>query len=415
MTNAIWRSKRLFRVGVLAAFALVSCKEKAEKAAPPPPLVKVAEAVARDLPIFVEAIGQTRGNTEIEISARVEGFLETMDFKEGSFVKKGQRLYTIDSRPFKAALAQAQASLAQSQAELVRKHQDVARYAPLVEKNAVSVQEYETAVAQEKAQISAVAAAQANAQRAQVELSYTTVVAPDDGLIGTTEAHPGTLVGTAQKPLLTQISKIDPMHVRFSISEREYLFYAKRREARDAADAGTSDAGAGKSPKSAEFELMLADGSVHPHRGTLVFVDRNVDAKTGTIRLEASFPNPEGILRPGQYAKVRASVTTKKDAILVSERSVQEMQGIFNIAVVKPDGSVEIRPIKPAERVNGLVVVESGVKPGERVVVEGLQRIRPGIKVKAELVPLEDPKAAAEGSSAPVPAASAPSPVASGG
>ena len=416
MTNAIWRSKRLFRVCVLAAFALVSCKEKAEKAPPPPPLVKVAEAVVRDMPIFVEAIGQTRGNTEIEISARVEGFLETMDFKEGSFVKKGQRLYTIDNRPFKAALAQAQASLAQSQAELVRKHQDVARYAPLVEKNAVSVQEYETAVAQEKAQISAVAAAQANAQRAQVELSYTTVVAPDDGLIGTTEAHPGTLVGTAQKPLLTQISKIDPMHVRFSISEREYLFYAKRREARAGADAGTPDAGASdKGPKNAEFELFLADGSSHPHRGTLVFVDRNVDAKTGTIRLEASFPNPEGILRPGQYAKVRASVTTKKDAVLVSERSVQEMQGIFSVAVVKPDGSVEIRPIKAAERVSGLVVVESGVKPGERVVVEGLQRLRPGIKVKAELVPLEDPKAPTGGSSAPVPATSAPSPVASGG
>ena len=415
MINAISRSKRLFRVCVLAAFALVSCKEKAEKAAPPPPLVKVAEAVVRDLPIFVEAIGQTRGNTEIEISARVEGFLETMDFKEGSFVKKGQRLYTIDSRPFKAALAQAQASLAQSQAELVRKHQDVARYAPLVEKNAVSVQEYETAVAQEKAQISAVAAAQANAQKAQVELSYTTVVAPDSGLIGTTEAHPGTLVGTAQKPLLTQISKIDPMHVRFSISEREYLFYAKRKEARSLADAGDLDAGPSAKPKDAEFELFLADGSAHPYKGSLVFVDRNVDAKTGTIRLEASFPNPQGILRPGQYAKVRASVTTKKDAVLVSERSVQEMQGIFSVAVVKPDGSVEIRPIKAAERVNGLVVIESGVKPGERVVVEGLQRLRPGIKVKAELVPLEDPKAPTDGSSAPVPATSAPSPVASGG
>jgi membrane fusion protein (multidrug efflux system) len=415
------------RVGALLALtlAVASCnKEADQKAAPPPPVVKVAEAVQRDVPIFVEAIGQTRGNVEIEISARVEGFLETMDFKEGSFVKKGQRLYTIDNRPFKAALAQAQASLAQAQADLVRKHQDVKRYEPLVAKNAVSVQEFETAVAEEKAQQSAVAAAAANAQKAQVELSYTVVSAPDDGLIGTTEAHPGTLVGTAQKPLLTQISKIDPIHVRFSISEREYMFYARRRGATDAASAG-ADAGADAGSKEpvtaktgaqgAEFELSFADGSKHPHKGTLVFVDRNVDAKTGTIRLEASFPNPENIVRPGQYARVRASVSTKKDAVLVSERSVQELQGIFNIAVVKPDDTVEIRPIKTAERVGGLVVIESGVTPGERVVVEGLQRLRPGIKVKAQTVPLEDATTPAGGASAPLPSASAPSPAASGG
>jgi len=425
MTSAIGRSKRAFCAVALCAFSLASCnKSDEQKAAPPPPVVKVAEAVQRDVPIVVEAIGQTRGNTEIEISARVEGFLETMDFKEGSFVKKGQRLYTIDSRPFRAALAQAQAGLAQAQAELVRKHQDVKRYEPLVAKNAVSVQEFETAVAEEKAQQSAVAAAQANAQKAQVELSYTTVNAPDDGLIGTTEAHPGTLVGGVTKPMLTQISKIDPIHVRFSISEREYMFYARMREARDSAGAGVdagTDGGA-RDPvaaktgaRGAEFELTFADGSVHPHKGTLVFVDRNVDAKTGTIRLEASFPNPEGIVRPGQYARVRTSVSTKKDAVLVSERSVQELQGIFNIAVVKADDTVELRPIKPAERIGGLVVVESGVKPGERVVVEGLQRLRPGIKVKAQTVPIEDVATPAGGPSAPVPAASAPSPAASGG
>ena len=415
---------RFFSLALAAA--LVACnKGEEQKAAPPPPLVKVSEAVVRDVPIFVEAIGQTRGNVEIEISARVEGFLETMTFKEGSFVKKGQVLYTIDNRPFKAALAEARASVAQAQAELVRKHQDVQRYAPLVEKNAVSVQEYETAVAQEKAQQSTVAAAQAAAQKAQVELGYTTVIAPDDGLIGTTEAHPGTLVGTAQKPLLTQISKIDPIHVRFSISERDYLFYARRREAKiralqsGAADAGTTktvaatkDAGA---PEAAppgpaadtDFELILADGSVHPQKGSLVFVDRNVDAKTGTIRLEASFPNPDGIVRPGQYARVRAAATMKKGAVLVPQASVQEIQGLFNVAVVKPDDSVEIRPVKPADRVGSLMILESGLKPGERIVVEGLQKIRPGIKVKPELVPLEEPKApGAEPAPAPSAAAS---------
>jgi len=419
-------SKRLIGVGALVAFALISCKKEEQKVAPPPPLVKVSEAIQRDVPIFVEAIGQTRGNTEIEISARVEGFLETMDFKEGSVVKKGQRLYTIDARPFRASLAQAQASLAQAKADLVRKHQDVARYEPLVAKNAVSVQEYETAVAQEKAQESAVAAAQASVQKAQVELSYTTIVAPDEGIIGTTEAHPGTLVGTASKPLLTQISKIDPIHVRFSISEREYLFYARRAPGADAAAPGApasaasgaasagARAGRPSAPgRGAEFELLLADGSVHPHKGSLVFVDRNVDAKTGTIRLEASFPNPEGVVRSGQYARVRASVTMKKGAVLVSQRSVQEMQGIFNVAVVKPDDTVEIRPIKPADRFASLMIVETGVKAGERLIVEGLQKVRPGIKVKPELVPLEEMKDADGG--APSPAAPAPAPAASGG
>jgi membrane fusion protein, multidrug efflux system len=426
MFSAISRSKERIFMAALGVAVLVACnKAEEQKAAPPPPLVKVSEAVARDVPIFVEAIGQTRGNVEIEISARVEGFLETMSFKEGTFVKKGQVLYTIDNRPFVASLAEARASLAQAQADLVRKHQDVQRYAPLVEKNAVSVQEYETAVAQEKAQQSAVAAAQASVQKSQVELGYTTVVAPDDGLIGTTEAHPGTLVGTAQKPLLTQISKIDPIHVRFSISEREYLFYARRREAKlqaegatttvaVGADAGAKTAGSDKPGKpeeaaNAEFELILADGSVHPKRGTLVFIDRNVDAKTGTIRLEASFPNPGGIVRPGQYARVRAATTTKKDAILVPQGAVQELQGLFNVAVVKADDSVEIRPVKTADRVGSLIIVESGLKPGERIVVEGLQKVRPGLKVKPELVPLEDPQAP---SAAPAPA---PSAAASGG
>jgi membrane fusion protein (multidrug efflux system) len=427
MNSAIYRIGRRFSCVTLLAFALAACEKEEQKAAPPPPVVKVAEAVMRDVPINVEAIGQTRGNTEIEISARVEGFLETMDFKEGSFVKKGQRLYTIDSRPFKASVAQAQAGLAEAKAELVRKHQDVERFKPLVEKNAVSRQEFETAVAQEKAQESAVAAAAAAAQKAGIELGYTTVIAPDEGLIGTTEAHPGTLVGGTQKALLTRISKIDPIHVRFSISERDYLFYAKRgvNVAAEPApvDAGKTTVDAGKSGASqpaqpqarkAEFDLILADGSVHPEKGSLVFVDRNVDAKTGTIMLEASFPNPSGIVRPGQYARVRAAASVKKGAVLISQKSVAELQGLFNVAVVKPDGTVEVRPVKQAERVGDLVIIESGVKPGERLIVEGLQKVKPGIKVNAQVVPLEEATTPSPGGSAPN-AGSTPSPAASGG
>jgi len=391
-------SHRQFFASALAMLAAIACnKEDVKQVAPPPPLVKVAESVTRDVPIYVEAIGQTRGNEEIEISARVEGFLETMSFKEGSFVKKGQVLYTIDSRPFRANVAQAQANLAQSEAELVRKHQDVTRYAPLVAKNAVSVQEYETAVAQEKAQESAVAAAKAGVQRAQIDLGYTTVSAPTDGLIGVTEVHPGTLVGRGQTTVLTQLSKIDPIDVRFAITEADYLKYARRREAAEAAasDAGAAprDGGARKPGGAADgtpFQMILADGSTHPYPGSLVFVDRNVDPATGTIRLEAAFPNPTGLVRPGQYARVRASVSVKKDAVLVAKRSVTEAQGISSVAVVKSDDTVEVRPVKAADQVGDLVIIESGLKAGERVIVEGVQKVKAGLKVKAEAVPLEE-------------------------
>lgn len=390
------------RSAILLLLIFVMGCEKAEQKAPPPPppVVKVAEAVSRDVPITVEAVGQTRGNMEIDISARVEGFLETIEFKEGSFVKKGQRLYTIDAKPFRAALAEAQAKVGQSKAELARTHQDVVRYEPLVAKNAVSVQDLETAQANERAQQSSVAAAQASVQKAQIDLGYTTVLAPEDGLIGTTEAYPGTLVGRGETTLLTRISKIDPIKVRFSVSERDYLFYARRSEARGKNLAGKAAGGAPSGAADAgepklEFQMILADGSTHPYPGTLSFVDRNVDAKTGTIRLEASFPNPDGIIRPGQFARVRAAVSVKKNAVLVTQGAVVEAQGINSVAVIKADDTVEMRVVKPAERIGNLIILDSGLKGGEKIVVEGLQKVRAGIKVKPQPVPLEDSPVAA--------------------
>jgi membrane fusion protein (multidrug efflux system) len=370
---------------------VAACNKDEKKAAPPPPpVVKVAEAAMRDVPIVVEAIGQTRGNEEIEISARVEGFLQTKNFQEGSFVKKGQLLYTIDSRPFQANLAQAKAHVGQAESEVARSRQDVARYEPLVAKNAVSVQDLETAKADERSREASLAAAKAAADRAQIDLGYTRVVAPDDGLIGTTEAFPGTLVGRGQNTILTRLSKIDPIKVRFSIAERDYLYFAKRAEARMAAAGrgvtNTDDVSHDK----VQFEMVLADGSIHPHPGTLVFVDRNVDATTGTIRLEASFPNPGLILRPGQFAKVRAAVSVKKGAVLVQQGSLMEMQGISSVAVVKADDTVEMRVVKPADRIGSLVILESGVKPGERIIVEGMQKVRAGVKVQPQMVPFEE-------------------------
>jgi len=379
-------------VAVLGGFLTVTaagCGQK-EAPAPPPPDVKVATVLQKDVPVYVEAIGQTRGSTEIEVRARVEGFLESVDFKEGSPVRKGQLLYTIDPRPFEAALAQARGSLAEAEAQLARATQDVVRFEPLVAKNAISRQEYDTAVVVKRAAEAAVEAAKASAERARIDLGYTKVEAPADGLVGKTEVYAGTLVGRGQSTLLTHISQIGTIHVRFTISERDYLQYA-RRTPRDRP---------GKLP----FELVLADGSVHPHQGQLVFVDRNVDPTTGTILLEAAFPNPGGIVRPGQYARVRAAIELKHGAILVPQRAVSELQGIYNVAVVGADDTVEMRMVKPAERIGTLWVIDSGLKAGDRVVVEGLQKVRPGIKVTPEVVTIQDGAAAPGGAPAGAPA-----------
>ncbi len=360
------------------SLGLAACGKEAAPA-PPPTQVKAAAVLVRDVPIFLEAIGQTRGNTEIEIRARVEGFIESVDFREGTLVRKGSLLYTIDPRPFEAALAQAKANLARAEADLQRAHQDVVLYEPLVAKNAISRQQYDTAVAVERAQASAVEAAKAAVESAELDLSYTRVTAPDTGIVGKTEVYPGTLVGRGQSTLLTQISKVDPIHIRFTVSERGYLTYARRNEER-------------KSSTGADLpiELLLADGSVHPHTGRFVFVDRTVDPQTGTILLEAGFPNPGGIVRPGQYGRVRAAVDIEKDAVLVPQRAVAEMQGTYRVAVVGADNTVEFRMVKPGARVGALWVIESGLAAGDRVVVEGLQKVRPGATVNAETVTITD-------------------------
>src|SRR4029453_4178304 len=260
-----------------------------------------------------------------------------VDFKEGNPVRKGQLLYTIDPRPFQAAVAQARGQLAEAEAPLARAKQDVVRYEPLVAKNAISRQDYETAVVVQRAAEAAVEASKAAAERAQIDLGYTRVVAPEDGMAGKTEVYPGTRWGRGQSTLLTQISQIGTIHVRFTIPERDYIFYAKRARER----------GQAKEVPKLPFELVLADGSVHPQKGQLVFVDRNVDPQTGTILMEAAFPNPGGIVRPGQYARVRAAVDMKPNAILVPQRAVSELQGVYNVAVVGGDDTVHTRLVNP--------------------------------------------------------------------
>jgi membrane fusion protein (multidrug efflux system) len=372
----------------LLATAAAGCGKK-EAPAPPPPDVKAATVLQKDVPIYVEAIGQTRGSTEIEVRARVEGFIQSVDFKEGNPVRKGQLLYTIDPRPLQATLAQAKGALAEADAQLARAKQDVVRYEPLVAKNAISRQEYDTAVVVQRAAEAAVEAAKAMVDRAQIDLGYTRVTAPEDGLVGKTEVYPGTLVGRGQSDLLTHISQIATIHVRFSVPERDYLYYARRNQERGA-----------KSAAPLPFELVLSDGSLHAKKGAIVFVDRNIDAATGTIMMEAAFPNPGGIVRPGQFARVRAAVDLKQGAILVPQRAVSELQGIYNVAVVGGDDTIELRMVKPAQRIGTLWVIDSGLKAGERVVVEGMQKVRSGVKVKPEMVPIEEGESAAQGAPA---------------
>lgn len=367
---------------------LAGCKDKEQALAPaPPPDVKVAQVLVRDVPVYVQAIGETRGNTEIEIRARVEGFIESVDYREGSLVEKGQLLYTLDALPFRARLAATKASQAEAEAQLARAHQDVARLEPLVAKNAVSREEYETAVSQEKAAAAVVEAAQAVVEQAEIDLSYTKVLAPEAGLAGRTEVYAGTLVGRGQSTLLTRISRMDPIHVRFSFPEKDYLALARKRGSGVGGPEGSD----------VPFELVMADGQVHPSPGKLVFLDRNVDALTGTIMAEAAFANPGDIVRSGQYARVRATIEQRAGAILVPQRAVQEMQGVFSVMALGQGDTVEQRLVTPAERVGSLWVMTSGLKAGDRVIVEGLQKVRPGVKVNAQTVLIEE----ADGKDAP--------------
>ena len=365
-------------LGIILASS-AGCGKEEPPPPPPPPEVKVSTVVQRDVPVYIEVIGQTRGSTEIEVRARVEGFLESVDYQEGGFVRKGQLLYTLDPRPFQADVAQAKGLQAEAEAQVARARQDVVRYEPLVAKNAISRQEYETAVQAQRAAEASLEAAKAGVRGAQIDLSFTRIHAPASGIAGKTEVYPGTLVGRSQSDLLTRISQVDRIHVRVSLPEKDFIEYNRR---------GTERRRAGNATP-LKFELLLSDGSTHPEKGDLVFVDRAVDPETGTILVEVAFPNPGSTIRPGQYARVRVAVDEKKGAILVPQRAVTELQGIYNVAVVKPDDTVDLRMVKPAERIGTLWVIDEGLKAGERIVVEGVQKVRAGIKVTPQPVPAE--------------------------
>ena len=333
----------------------------------------------KDVPIYIELVGATLGSEDIEIRARVEGYLVSVNFTEGSFVKKGQLLYKIDPQPLQAALAQAQANLETARAGLDKTNNDVNRYKPLAEQKAVSQQELDNALSAQQAAQFQVTAYGAQVDKAKLDLAYTTITSPLDGIIGTTQRKVGALVGRGENTLLNTISQVNPILFRCAIAEAEYL-----RLARDAATKNRS------LEKQYGVELILADGTVFNHKGRLDAIERAVDPTTGTLTGQFSFPNPERILRPNQYGRARFVTDVKQDALLVPQLAVQEIQGLYSVMVVKPDATVEQRMVKAGERVGNLWIIDSGLKPGEKVIVEGLQKVKPGVQVVAKTVKPEE-------------------------
>ena len=360
-----------FVPALLVCAAVAACKT-----APPPPVVAPAVVVepveVRDTPVQAEFTGQVRGGEDVEVRARVAGFLNSMHYREGSQVKKGDLLFTIDSKPFEATVARARADLAEAKARHNRTVIQVNRLKPLGAQNAVSQQDVDNAVATEEATRASVVAAEAALTSAEFDLGYTKVRSPITGTAGNRMVDVGSYVGSPQPTVLTVVSSLDTVRFDFTISESEYLALA-----RAAAAEGRSG------PRGdARLELILADGTVHPQKGRVTVVGRGVSAETGTLPLQASFPNPGGLLRPGQFGRVRLPISTQKNAIVIPQRAVQELQGTFNVFVVGADSVAQIREIKLANRTESGWVVSKGLEPADRIVVEGLQKVRPGTKVR---------------------------------
>jgi membrane fusion protein (multidrug efflux system) len=339
----------------------------------------------RDTPVQAEFTGEIRGGEDVEVRARVAGYLQSQNYDEGTIVRKGQLLFVIDPKPFEATVARARADLAQAQALHNRAEIQVNRLRPLVADNAVSQQDLDNAVASEEASRASMAAAQAQLTTAELDLGYTRVTSPITGLAGNRQVDVGSYVGSPEPTVLTVVSALDPVRFDFTISESEYLAYARAMNA----EAGKRR---GSGP---ELELVLADGSVHSQKGRVTVVGRGVDAQTGTLPLQATFPNPGGLLRPGQFARVQLPVTTRKNAIVIPQRAVQELQGTYNVFVVGTDSIAKIRAIKPGNRVGSDWVVSEGLEPADRIVVEGLQKVRDGVKVRPTAAKAPAPDSAA--------------------
>jgi membrane fusion protein, multidrug efflux system len=352
---------------VVALGTLCGCSSQEEKPAPPPPIVAVTSVVQKQVPIHQDWVGNMLGNVDAEIRPKVEGYLLTRLYPEGSFVNKGQPLFQLDKRQAQAAVEQATGNLERARAALAQTQIDVRRYTPLVAQRAVSQAELDKAQSEERAATATMAADQAALDNAKLNLAWTTVASPISGIAGVAKVAIGDLM--TPSTVMTTISNVDPIYVDINITEQDYMRFQKEKPS------GTDKA---------SLELILGNGALYPRKGRVLFLNREVDTRTGTIQVRGEFPNPGNVLRPGQYARVRAITSLLKDALLIPQQAVSELQGIYQVGVVGADDKVTIQTVKLGPLFGDMWVVDSGLQPGDKVIVDGLQRVRTGVTVSTK-------------------------------
>jgi membrane fusion protein (multidrug efflux system) len=365
---------------ILLIIAVSSCAEK-EKAAAPPPDIPVVEVIQKDVPIYRQFVGQVYGHSDIPIRARVAGFLEGIHFDEGLKVNKGQLLYSIDPSEFQAKVATQESYLAEAKTDLAKAKSDLDRIKPLAEINAVSQSDLDAAQANYDAALSYVDAQEANLKFANINLSYCWIKSPLDGVIGKTKARVGEFVGKDPNPvILNTVSTTDEVRVEFFIAEAQYIrlarAYIKLREF-DRKE---------EEKREPHLGLILADGSTFKYKGLVDFINREVDPETGSILIQTTFPNPEGLLKPGQYAKVVVHMDDVKDGLLIPQRCVMEMQGQYSVYVVNDKNIVETRQIPKGEYIGDLLLVREGIQAGDKVVIDAIQKVRTGLEVNPQII-----------------------------
>jgi RND family efflux transporter MFP subunit len=358
----------------LSLLPLVGCSNATKAAsAPPPPVVQVADVMQKDVPIYSEWVATLDGYVNAQIQPRVSGYLIKQNYKEGSVVRKSEVLFEIDPRPFKAALDQAKAQLAQAEAQLGKAKLDVQRDTPLAQAKAIAQSQLDNEIQAELGAKASVQAAQAIVEQAVLNMEFTKVTSLVNGIAGIAQMQIGNLVSPTS--VLTSVSQVDPIKAYFTVSEQEFTEFHRRYP---------TEEGLEQARKRAQLQLILADGRVFEQPGSIYFADREVNPGTGAIRIAGVFANPNNLLRPGQYGRVRTSVKTQTGALLVPQRAVSEIQGSYQVAVVGSDNKVSIRPVTVGERVGNLWIITKGVKPGERVVVEGMQKVKEGAPVNPQ-------------------------------
>ncbi len=361
----------LLAASLACALLLTGCTSGASAPSPPAPTVQVVSVVQQDTPIYSEWVATLDGYVNAQIQPRVAGYVIKQNYKEGSVVRKGEVLFEIDPRPFKAALDQAKAQLAQAEAQLGKASLDVQRDTPLAQARAIAQSQLDTEIQAKLGAQATVLAAKANVEQAELNVEFTRVTSLVTGIAGIALVQIGGLVGPSS--VLTSVSQVDPIKAYFTVSEQEFTDFHRRFPTQKSVE---------EQRRRMPLQLLLADGTVYEHPGTIYFADREVNPATGAIRIAGVFANPNNLLRPGGYGRVRASAKTQAGALLVPQRAVIELQGSYQVAVVGSDNKVSIRPVTVGERVGRLWIVTEGLKAGESVIVEGLMKVRDGATVK---------------------------------